>query len=216
MADTPLDAALDAALALVEDEGWMALSLAEVAARADLSPAELHRLLPSKEALLEALLRRTDDQVYERLDPDLGRESPRDRLFEVLMLRFDALKPMKPAVAAMLRDLARDPVGMAAALPAFGRSLAAMLEAAGLSSTGMRGLMRVNGLGLAYVAAMRAWMADDSQDLSATMAELDRRLGQLGGLARRLAPLARLFGMLPMAAADGGSEIGDTTGGGSA
>ena len=59
------------------------------------------------------------------------------------------------------------------------RSLANMLEAAGLSASGLRGAFRIEGLGVLYACALRVWLKDESADLSKTMAELDKRLGQV-------------------------------------
>ena len=61
---------------------------------------------------------------------------------------------------------------------------ACMLEAARLSTTGLRGALRVKALGLAYLATLRVFLRDDSPDMAATMAALDRNLSHLGRLAR--------------------------------
>ena len=48
-----------------------------------------------------------------------------------------------------------------------------MLEAARLPDWGpLRGL-QIEGLGLVYLGAFRAWLGDDSEDLGATMSALD-------------------------------------------
>ncbi len=62
--------------------------------------------------------------------------------------------------------------------------MAAMLEAARLSAGGLRGLLRAKALGLAYLATLRVFLRDDSPDLAATMAALDRNLSRLDRLAR--------------------------------
>jgi len=53
-----------------------------------------------------------------------------------------------------------------------------MLEAAGISTTGVLGRLRRKGLLGVWLAAVRAWREDTSEDLSGTMAALDRALGQ--------------------------------------
>ncbi len=62
--------------------------------------------------------------------------------------------------------------------------MAAMLEAARLSAGGLRGLLRTKALGWAYLATLRVFLRDDSSDLAATMAALDRNLSRLDCLAR--------------------------------
>ena len=51
-----------------------------------------------------------------------------------------------------------------------------MLEAAGIPTRGVRGELRVKGLVAVWLWTIRAWRADDSEDLSATMAALDAAL----------------------------------------
>ena len=57
-------------------------------------------------------------------------------------------------------------------------SMAWMLEAAGVPATGWRGTLRVQGLTAVWLYTLRAWLADESADLSGTMAALDRALGR--------------------------------------
>ena len=64
--------------------------------------------------------------------------------------------------------------------------MSSMLEAAGISSSGIVGILRVKGLILIYMRSLKVWLNDDSQDLSETMATLDRDLARAD----------RLLGML--------------------
>ena len=66
--------------------------------------------------------------------------------------------------------------------------MACMLEAAGLSTTGVRGALRVKGLGAVYLVVLRTWLGDDDPDLARTMAMLDR-------MTRRAESLAALVGL---------------------
>jgi hypothetical protein len=54
--------------------------------------------------------------------------------------------------------------------------MGAMLEAASIASDGLSGAARQNGLIAIHYAVSRVFDKDESQDLSATMAALDRRL----------------------------------------
>jgi hypothetical protein len=64
-----------------------------------------------------------------------------------------------------------------------------MLTGAGVDSWGPLQPLQLKGLGLVYLAALRAWFGDDSADLAPTMAALDK------GLARAEAVLAMLPGV---------------------
>lgn len=175
---TPEDKIIDAALKLAASRGWHELALADIAEAAKVSLPELAQLFPTKAAILAAWSRRVDAQVLAAAEAeDLSGEAARDRLFDVLMLRFDALAPQKPALRNIARDLARDPVAAAALLRPALQSLGWMLEAAGIDASGLRGALRVRGLALVWAAAFRVWL-EDGEDQAKTMAELDRRLRQ--------------------------------------
>ena len=53
-----------------------------------------------------------------------------------------------------------------------------MLESAGISASGIKGALRLQGLIAIHLAGLRAWLRDDSADLVKTMAEIDKRLNQ--------------------------------------
>ncbi len=173
-ADIP-DRILDAVLELAPITGWRALSVSEIAAEAGVSLAEVHEAFPTRASILAGLLSRADHRVLAEGAADAG-ESVRDRLFDVIMRRFDALGPHKQAIAAILRDLPADPAACLRMLPRFANSMAWMLEAAGLSPAGVRGAIRVKGLALIYLGTLRVWLNDDSEDQERTMAALDRNL----------------------------------------
>ena len=68
------------------------------------------------------------------------------------------------------------------------------LEAAGLSSGGARGLLRVKGLALIYLTSTRVWLRDESPDKSRTMAALDKQLRRAEALVLRLSGASRRTG----------------------
>src|SRR5271166_1695588 len=173
------DRIIDAALGLIATEGWRRLSLAAIAARAELPIVQVYRVFRSKQAILRGLSRRIDEAVL--ADPPAGEadERPRDRLFDLLMRRFDALHPHKSALEVLRRELAGDPVAAVCAGAALLRSMRWMLEAAEVSTGGLCGAVAVKLSCGAYLSAMRIWLRDDSPDLARTMAALDARLRRL-------------------------------------
>lgn len=177
MAEADRNRLLDAALDLAAREGWRALTLNGLAKEAGVPLSRVHGVFPSKWTILNAFADRVDEAVLARPAPGAG-EPARDRLFDVLMRRFDAMQPHKPAVIAMAHDLAREPLSAVCTWPRLVKSMAWMLEAAGLDSSGLAGLVRTKGLAVLYLAALRTWLSDDSADLARTMAVLDRGLRQ--------------------------------------
>ena len=166
---------LDRALGLVGERGWSGTSLAEMASAAGVSLDTFHRHYPSKAAVLRALTSRVDAAMLAGVETSAG-EGARDRLFDVIMRRFDALNPHKAAVRAIARDVGCDPFALACRAGPLCRALSLTLEAAELDASGLRGLARIEGLAWVYLSTMRTWLRDDSEDMAKTMAALDRRL----------------------------------------
>lgn len=184
-ADIP-DRVIDTAMAMTAERGWADLSLAEIAEAAEVPLAKVVSLFASKQAILDAFVRRVDAAVLADGDAEALEGSARDRLFDVLMRRFDALGPYRAAVGNLILDRVRNPIGALCSALGLGRSMALMLEAAGLSSTGLRGLLRIEGLSLIYLAALRVWLRDESEDKARTMAALDRQLRRAEALVGRI------------------------------
>jgi len=175
----PKAALREALLKMVAAGGWRDLSYADIAKDAGLSLAAAYEAYPSKGAILTGIGRDIDARLFASLEDDPLDGSPKDRLFDLLMRRFDALNDHREAYAALAWELPRTPVEAGCLALQLRRSLANMLEAAGLSASGLRGAFRIEGLGALYACALRVWLKDETADLSKTMAELDKRLGQV-------------------------------------
>ena len=143
----------------------------------------------SKAEILTAFARRIDQRAADGTSLEDLERPARERLFDVLMRRFDALGPHRQGLRAIVRDLPRAPLAGVCAGATLIRSMAAMLEAVGIRADGFAGVARAEGLALIYLAAMRVWLDDDTEDMSRTMAVLDRRLERadrvIAGLCRR-------------------------------
>lgn len=194
------DRILAAALALAAERRWHDIALGEIAAQAKVTLAELHGAYRSKEAIVMALMARTDDKVIAGVDPSAFSELPRERLLDAVLRRLDALAPYKAAVGSMLRDTALDPIAALCLAPAFLRSMVWTLESAGIGSAGLSGRLKVKGLAAIYLSTLRVWIGDTSADQGRTMAHLDRQLRR----AERLVSLLPGVHRSPAPAADSG------------
>jgi len=175
-----------ALLALVEERGWPDLSFAEIAEEAGVPIAEAHGIYSSKAAILTGLTRAVDERVLSAIDAEPLEGSAKDRLFDLLMRRFDVLKRDRGAYRRLMRQLPATPAEFACLLCQLRRSMTLTLEAAGLSASGLKGALRRKGLLAIYMAGLRAFANDESEDLAKTMAEVDKRLGQAARLSEML------------------------------
>jgi AcrR family transcriptional regulator len=174
-----------AALDLAARKGWRNLGMGEIATAAGVNLGEAFAAFRTKSGLLAAFARQVSETV---LAGGEAAGNPRERLFELLMRRFDALKNHRAGLKAILRGSIGDPATLCG-VPATLNAMAWMLEGAGLSSEGWRGHVRCLALTRAYAATFRTFLDDDSEDLAKTMAALDRRLkaGPFGEGAARSA-----------------------------
>jgi AcrR family transcriptional regulator len=182
---------LAAALGCAAGKRWADVTLLDIAEGANLSIGELRDEFTTKTDIIAGLLRAIDDEVLKRLAKRTEGQDKRDRLFDIIMTRFDVLGPHKAALKSIYASGAAD---LSLAVP-YLSSQHWMLQAAGIGTDGATGAMRVTGLGLLYASVFRSWLEDDDPGLAKTMAALDRRLRRgertLGGIEHLNAAVSR-------------------------
>jgi AcrR family transcriptional regulator len=191
-ASSPKDAIIEALLELAGERHWEDIPLADVAARANVSLSTFREFFPSKGAVLGAFMRKIDRIVLDgagSIDTEL---TPKERLFEVLMRRLDALKPYRPGLESISEWSLRDPLGATALNKEAVNSMRFMLEAAGIDSEGPMGAFKLQGLALAWRHVLATWFTDDSPDLAATKSVLERELARGGAVLSRVEDVGRL------------------------
>jgi len=161
------------AFQLAAAKGWRSISVAAAALAAGVPLARARERFPGRAAILLRFGRLADQAALAELPPD---GSTRDRLFDLLMRRIDTFQAHRVGVLALFHALPAEPPTALLLALATRRSMRWMLEAAGIPTRGVRGELWVNGLVATWLWAMRTWRADETEDLSVTMAALDRAL----------------------------------------
>lgn len=172
----PREAAVEALMRLAAEQPWNDIEIGDIAREADLSLAELRELFPSKGAVLGGLSRILDRAVLEADTSDLADEPARERLFDVLMRRLDAMAPYKPALRRIAFALRGDPFSMLALNGVALNSHRYMLAAAGIDTEGPLGRLKIQGTVIAFARTVEVWLEDDDPALARTMAKLDREI----------------------------------------
>lgn len=183
--------AVKAALALAAEKGWEHTTLHDIAGRADIPLHQLHDHFEDRFDILTALGRMIDRKMLENTQTDDSGDhdiSRRDRLFDLLMERFDVLNDHREGITAILKTFKCDPKQALISLPHLCRSMGWVLDAAGIETSGIKGAVRVTGLTGLYLKTLWVWMDDDTEDMAATMAALDKNL-------ERSEKLAHSFGL---------------------
>lgn len=184
MEDSDFDKALIAsAFGVAAREGWRRASVAEAARSAALPLARARVRFPNRTAILLRFGVLADKSALEQ---STVRGPVRDRLFDMLMRRLDVLQAHRAGILALLQALPAEP-GTALLLDvATRRSMRWMLEAAGFDTSGLNGELHTRGLVGVWLWTLRAWRQDETSDLAATMAALDKALNRAEQAARWL------------------------------
>ncbi|MBV9748275.1 MAG: COQ9 family protein [Acetobacteraceae bacterium] len=183
------DAALDAMLPLVPEQGWTVAALREAAGEdADL-------LFPGGAVEMAEAWADLSDRRMEAGAAELGLDALRlpARVRAVIALRLAQSRPHKTAVRRALAVLAR-PGAKAAAARATARTVDAIWHTAGDQSADFSWYTKRAILAGVYGSTLLRWLNDASEDDGPTLAFLDRRLGdvaRIGKARRRVASLAQ-------------------------
>jgi AcrR family transcriptional regulator len=187
--------AVRAALELAKDRAWGDITLADIAQAANLNLADLRREFSCKTDLIRAFQSEVDAEVLAKARSAGEGQSARDRLFDILMTRFEVMAPYKPALRRISSYLCCRPGEAAALLCASLASQYWMLAGAGTKLDGPGGALRVAGLTAVYGRVFQVWLDDPSPTLDKTMAALDKRLARgermLSGIEGACADLCR-------------------------
>lgn len=201
-AGPPRDAIVEALMRLLERRDFAEVGISDIAREAGVSLADFRDCFPSKGAVLAGFSRKIDRKVLDGLSGLHDAAPARERLYEVLRRRLEAMAPYRDALAAILRWAKSDPLALTALNREVVNSMRFMLEAADIDSEGAVGALKLQGLAFAWARVLNAWCQDDcdmSHALSALDSELDRGekfIDRAEDLARLIAPLRDFAGSL--------------------
>ncbi len=168
--------AVRAALDLAKERSWGDVTLADIAQAAGLSLADLRGEFTCKSDMIRAFQAETDAAVLAKVKAVEGASNPRDRLFDLIMTRFEVMAPYKEALRRISAYLCCRPGEAATLLCSTLASQYWMLAGAGAKLVGAGAALRVSGLAAIYAKVFQVWLDDDTPSLDKTMAALDKRL----------------------------------------
>jgi hypothetical protein len=183
MTDEEFDASLvSAAFAVGASDGWRKVSVATAARQEGMDLARARTRFSGRGAILKRFGVLADVHALTNV---LVEGSVKDRLFDILLRRFDFLQIHRAGVIALLQTLPLEPALGSWLANETLQSMGWLLEGAGVSAQGVRGAIRKRGLAAVWAWGLRAWLRDASEDLSATMAAVDVALLRAEQIASR-------------------------------
>lgn len=171
---------IQSALSLAGNMSWTDISINDIARDAEVDMNDLAALFHDKGDILTAYARQVDFQIEDNLEGAFGEgDTQRDKLFDIIMERFDILNENRSGVVSIVNALTLDPLSGLNALPNLCQSTMFMAKVSGMNVDGWKGALGVTALCGLYLNALRAWVKDDTSDMAATMASVDKGLGYL-------------------------------------
>ena len=168
---------VDALMELASEHRFEDISIRAICKTAGVPLADFRDAFPSKGAVLAGFSRRIDRAVLAQDSEVMADEGPRERLFDILMRRLEAMAPYREGLREASAWLRRNPSSALAINQVIIGSMRFMLEAAGIEvEGGAAGAMKLQGLAFAWARIVGVWLEDDEPGLSKTMAALDREL----------------------------------------
>lgn len=165
----------EAALALCAEKSWVDVGLLSLCQEAGQSLSACAEAGITRFTVAEYLDQKLDRAMLEAV-ADIEAEAPsRDRLFDVIMARFDAMQDQRAAWVSILEADSQEPAASFARAARRLRTAAWALEAIGISTDSLKATARVMGLARRLRKIEALWLKDDA-DLSKTMAGLDQTL----------------------------------------
>lgn len=194
---SPRDRLIDAFMALLAERRFERIDLKDIAERAGVPLVDFRGEFGSTFDILAAFAKKIDRQVLAGIEPPDVDSTPRERLFDVLMQRFELLVPYRKALENLRPSaFAIPPLGVALSQITL-RSMQWMLAAADINTSGMRGMVRAQGLAVLFARVFETWLDDSDPGLARTMAKLDRELSKAATWSSRLQEVCNFLPRLP-------------------
>ncbi len=203
---------VDALMQLAAERRFEEISIRDITARANVSLGEFRDAFPSKAAALGGFNRRIDRAVLDQNFDEMANESSREKLFDALMRRLEAMAPYREGLREIVAWLKRDPLSASQMNRQIVNSLRFMMEIAGLDSEGPAGPLKLQGLAFAWWRIVEIWLDDEDPGLAHTMAELDRALTRgerFVDAVDRLDTLVSPLRRLAVSALEAGARVGE-------
>src|SRR5204862_2076047 len=98
-----------ALMGLLAEKRFEEIGFGDIAGRAGVSLAVLRDAFGSKLAMLAAHMKDLDRAVLGQQDADMAEEPPRERLFDVLMRRIEAMASHRESIRSLMQSASRNP-----------------------------------------------------------------------------------------------------------
>ena len=164
---------------LIEKKGWKYFSLKSLAKENKSDLESIKNFFKNKSQFLESFSEMIDNKVLANIDKEeFNKNSIKDNLFELIMLRFENLNHYKTGLKILLSDLKKSPVELKKIMKKVLDSMDLFLEIANVKNNYLMDFIKVNIIFIIYSYVFNVWLDDQSSEMSKTMVELDKWLSK--------------------------------------
>ena len=181
---------LDKVFSEIAEKGWKNFSLLKFSKSQKIPAQDLKFFFRSKNEVLDKFTKMIDYKVEHNIDvEEMKSTSKKDNLFELIMLRLEAMQSYKVALKNILSGAKEKPIILKRLSKNIINSLDFYLELSSYYDDTFVDFLKKNAIFLIYSLTFRVWLNDESDDLSKTMAELDKLLSMADKANKRIISL---------------------------
>ncbi len=169
----------------IEKIGWEEFSIEKFAERYKYKISEVKNFIGNKNDLLIEFSKMIDEKVELNIDlEEFENSNVKDNIFELIMMRFDAMTPFKSGLKKIIKEI-KNPIILKDISQNILASMDFYLEFSKAYDDSIFDIIKKKSLFLIYSFCFKAWLNDDSKELSKTMSELDRLLNYAENFSKK-------------------------------
>ncbi len=162
---------------LIKDIGWEAFSIEKLSVKENIPLNDLKVYFKCKYSIVDRFSKMIDKKIESKLRiQDFNNSSKKDILFELIMMRFDEMEEFKRSLARVLDASKNKPLLISIITKNVLNTMDFFLELSNSYNNYAFDVLKKNFLFLIYSITFKTWLSDNTEDLSKTMAELDKLL----------------------------------------
>ena len=162
---------------LINEIGWEKFSLEKLSTKEKIPINDLKVFFKCKNSIVDKFSRMIDKNIESKLRiDDFKDSSKKDILFELIMMRFDEMEGFKGSLVKILDVSKNKPLLISIITKNVMNTMDFFLELSNSYNNYAFDFLKKNFLFIIYSITFKTWLSDDTEDLSKTMAELDKLL----------------------------------------
>ena len=154
---------------------WETISVEKIAKKLKINQSKVSNLIKNKKDLLKNINKYFDDKIFES-SKLIDKSTPKDMIFELLMMRFDLLNNHRKSLIKIFDMFKKKPQQFIFLLPSFIESMILMSNISHIKIDGIVGNLKIKGLLIIYFSTFLIWTKDKTSSLEKTMTSLDNYL----------------------------------------